>query len=84
METKLIIDGEEHDITDDVRWKEKFGTPLPTVRQYSRISECGSFWAWLSYSWNFINAAGYREVGRRFLGRETIYYFVVPRGELRF
>jgi len=69
---------------DDVRWKERFGTPPPTKKQYVPIRQCGSFWTWLSYSWRFINAQGYREIGRRFLGRETIYYFVVPRGELRF
>ena len=69
---------------DDVRWKERFGTPPPTKKQYVSRKTCKSFWAWLSYSWRFINAQGYREIGRRFLGRETIYYYVVPRGELRF
>ena len=82
--TTLRVDEEWVDITDDVRWKEKFETPPPTKKQSVSRKACGSFWSWLSHSWCFINAHGYREVGRRFLGRETIYYFVVPRGELRF
>ena len=92
-EVHMYVGGEWIDITDDFRgpiftapltWKEKFGTPPPTKRSYVSRKTCGSFWSWLCHSWCFINAQGYREVGRRFLGRETIYYFVIPRGELRF
>ncbi len=65
-------------------WNERFGTPPPTKKGYISRKTCGSFWSWLFYTWNFINNQGYREVGRRFLGQETIHYYVVPRGELRF
>lgn len=84
VETKLNVDGEWIDITEDVRWKERFGTPPPTKRSYVSRRGCGSFWSWFYHSWCFINAQGYREVGRRFLGQETIYYYVIPKGELRF
>ena len=84
METKLNVKGEWLDITEDVRWKEKFGTPPPIKKRYVSPSQCRSFGFWLFHVWNFINRHGYREVGRRYLGWEKIRYYVVPKGSLRF
>jgi hypothetical protein len=65
-------------------WEEKWGTAPPTKKRYIPIKRCTSFWSWFFHEWRFANTEGFYEVGRRFLGREKIKYYVIPRGWLRF